>query len=108
MQMERLRPEFRSALESFTSMVFERAQPKRVGAATLTGPILAALTLSYIQALNKGAVPTIATSWQSAEEGQCRAALQCGLAAYDAAFDKATPPEEVGVSYHPASSRQQV
>jgi len=30
----------------------------------ITGPMLAALTEAYVDAINKGAVPTIATAWQ--------------------------------------------
>jgi hypothetical protein len=30
----------------------------------MTGPLLAGLTQSFLDALNAGAVPTIATSWQ--------------------------------------------
>lgn len=30
----------------------------------MNGPILAALTQSFLDAINAGAVPTIATSWQ--------------------------------------------
>lgn len=64
MQLDRLRPEFRSGLDALTKFVFERTRPKQVGATILTGPILVGITESYLDALNNGAVPTISSSWQ--------------------------------------------
>ncbi|CAN1810619.1 Guanylate-binding protein 6 [Linum perenne] len=62
--LERLRPEFRSGLDALTRFVFEKTRPKQVGATVMTGPILVGVTESYLEALNNGAVPTIASSWQ--------------------------------------------
>ncbi|KAF9615547.1 hypothetical protein IFM89_024395 [Coptis chinensis] len=62
--LDKLRPEFRSGLDALTRFVFERTRPKQVGATVMTGPILAGLTQSFLDALNNGAVPTIASSWQ--------------------------------------------
>lgn len=64
MQLDKLRPEFRSGLDALTRFVFERTRPKQVGATVMTGPILARITQSFLDALNKGAVPTITSSWQ--------------------------------------------
>lgn len=44
--------------------VFERTKPKQVGGTVMTGPILAGITKSFLDALNSGAVPTISSSWQ--------------------------------------------
>jgi len=63
-QLEKLRPEFRSSLDTLTKFVFERARPKQVGATMMTGPVLIGITESYLDALNHGAVPTISSSWQ--------------------------------------------
>ena len=41
-----------------------RAQPKRLGNQIITGSMLAALASAYVDAINHGAVPTIATAWQ--------------------------------------------
>ncbi|KZV51114.1 myosin-10-like [Dorcoceras hygrometricum] len=62
--LERLRPEFRSGLDALTRFVFERTRPKQFGAVVMTGPILARITQSFLDALNNGAVPTISSSWQ--------------------------------------------
>lgn len=63
-QLDKLRPEFRSGLDAFTKFVFERTRPKQVGATVMTGPILARITQSFLDAINNGAVPTITSSWQ--------------------------------------------
>ena len=47
-----------------TKLIFERAQPKRLGAQVITGPMLATLASEYVRAINEGAVPTISTAWQ--------------------------------------------
>lgn len=65
LQLNKLRPEFRSGLDAFTKFVFERTRPKQVGATVMTGPILVGITESYLDALNHGAVPTITSSWQA-------------------------------------------
>lgn len=63
-QLDKLRPEFRSGLDALTKFVFERTRPKQVGATIMTGPVLAGITQSFLDAINKGAVPTISSSWQ--------------------------------------------
>lgn len=64
LQMSNFRPEFRSGLDAFTKFVLDRTRPKQLGASTMTGPILAGLTQSFLDAINSGAVPTISSSWQ--------------------------------------------
>ncbi|KAL6991120.1 hypothetical protein U1Q18_009239, partial [Sarracenia purpurea var. burkii] len=61
--LDKLRPEFRSGLDALTKFVFERTRPKQVGATVMTGPILARITQSFLDAINNGAVPTITSSW---------------------------------------------
>lgn len=95
--MEKLRPEFRAGLDALTKFVLERTRPKQVGATVMTGPILAGLTQSFLDALNAGAVPTIATSWQSVEEAECRRAYDSAIEAYMGTFDQSKQPEEVAL-----------
>ena len=64
MQLDRLRPEFRSGLDALTKFVLERTRPKQVGATILTGPVLVGITQLFLDAMNNGAVPTISSSWQ--------------------------------------------
>ncbi|GJP83322.1 hypothetical protein CLOP_g13484 [Closterium sp. NIES-67] len=92
--MDQLRPEFKQGLDAFTQSVFARARPKRVGGTVMTGPILAGLTQTYIQALNNGAVPTILNSWLSVEETECRRAFEAALEAYTRAFGNPASADE--------------
>lgn len=64
LQLNSFRPEFRSGLDALTKFVFDRTRPKQLGASIMTGPILAGLTQSFLDAINTGAVPTISSSWQ--------------------------------------------
>lgn len=64
MQLDKLRPEFKTGLDALTKFVFERTRPKQLGATVMTGPILVGITDAYLNALNNGAVPTISSSWQ--------------------------------------------
>ena len=51
-------------LDKLTRLIFARAQPKRLGNQIISGNMLASLAEAYVQAINQGAVPTIATAWQ--------------------------------------------
>ena len=51
-------------IQRLTKLIFQRAQPKRLGNQIVSGSMLAALALAYVDAINLGAVPTIATAWQ--------------------------------------------
>ena len=63
-QIEKLRPEFQAGLDELTRFIFERTRPKQVAGTIMTGPVLAGVTQSFLDALNNGAVPTISSSWQ--------------------------------------------
>ncbi|XP_073028025.1 uncharacterized protein [Primulina eburnea] len=95
--LDKLRPEFRSGLDAFTRFVFERTRPKQLGPMVMTGPILARILQSFLDALNNGAVPTITSSWQSVEEAECQRAYELATEIYMSAFDRAKPPEEVAL-----------
>ncbi|CAK9152551.1 unnamed protein product [Ilex paraguariensis] len=96
-QLDRLRPEFRSGLDALTRFVFERTRPKQMGATVMTGPILARITQSFLDALNNGAVPTISSSWQSVEEAECQRAYDLAAEVYMSSFDRSKPPEEAAL-----------
>ncbi|KAL9247146.1 hypothetical protein vseg_020609 [Gypsophila vaccaria] len=95
--LHNFRPEFRAGLDALTRFVFERTRPKQVGATMMNGPILAGITQSFLDALNNGAVPAIASSWQSVEETECRKAYDIATEIYICSFNKSTPPEEVAL-----------
>lgn len=89
-----LRPEFRDGLGKLVSLCFSRAQPKRIGSTTLTGPMLAGLVSAYVDAINGGAVPTIATAWQGVAEAECRRAADAAEKEYRDVFDEAVSADE--------------
>ncbi|KAG1669136.1 hypothetical protein FOA52_002647 [Chlamydomonas sp. UWO 241] len=91
---EKLRPEFRSGVTQLVDLVFSKAQPKKFGNTFMTGPVLAGLVDAYVQALNNGAVPTIATAWQGVAESESRRAAEAAEAAYHEAFNPDTNAEE--------------
>ncbi|KAG9447788.1 hypothetical protein H6P81_013916 [Aristolochia fimbriata] len=93
--LDKLRPEFRSGLDALTKFVFERTKPKQVGSTVMTGPILAGITQSFLDAINNGAVPTISSSWQNVEEAECRRAFETASDVYKSTFDHNKPPEEI-------------
>ncbi|CAK9181864.1 unnamed protein product [Ilex paraguariensis] len=95
--LDKLRPEFRSGLDALTRFVFERTKPKQVGTTVMTGPILARITQSFLDALNNGAVPTISSSWQSVEEAECQRAYDLAAEVYMSSFDRSKPPEEAAL-----------
>ncbi|CAN6476706.1 unnamed protein product [Victoria cruziana] len=94
-QLEKLRPEFRAGLDALTKFVFERTRPKQVGSTIMTGPVFIGITQSFLDAINKGAVPAIASSWQSVEEAECRRAYESAAEVYMSNFDRSKPPDEV-------------
>ena len=51
-------------MEQMRQLIFRHAQPKRLNNIVITGPMLASLAEAYVEAINTGAVPTIATAWQ--------------------------------------------
>ncbi|KAI8001577.1 Guanylate-binding protein 4 [Camellia lanceoleosa] len=95
--MDKLRSEFRSGLDALTKFVFERTRPKQLGATVMTGPILACITQSFLDAINNGAVPTITSSWQSVEEAECQRAYDLATEVYMSGFDRSKPPEEAAL-----------
>lgn len=95
--LDNFRPEFLSGLNMLAKFVFERTKPKQVGGTAMTGPILAGITKSFLDALNRGAVPTISSSWQNVEESECQKAFDTAIEVYMSAFDRTKPADEVSL-----------
>ncbi|RLM78573.1 guanylate-binding protein 3-like [Panicum miliaceum] len=92
--LEKLRPEFQAGLDELTRFIFERTRPKQVAGTIMTGPVLAGVTQSFLDALNNGAVPTISSSWQSVEEAECRRAYDSAAEIYMSSFGRSRLAEE--------------
>uniref|UniRef100_A9TME2 Predicted protein n=1 Tax=Physcomitrium patens TaxID=3218 RepID=A9TME2_PHYPA len=95
--MEKMRPEFRAGLDALTKYIFERTRPKQLGSLVMTGPMFAGLTQSFLDAINAGAVPTIATSWQNVEENECRRAHDMAVEKYTQVFNKDVSYDEAAL-----------
>ncbi|KAF3444063.1 hypothetical protein FNV43_RR13753 [Rhamnella rubrinervis] len=93
--VDNCRPEFQSGLDAFTKFSFERTKPKQVRGTIMTGPILAGITKSYLDALNNGAAPSLSSSWQSAEQLECHRAYDMATEVYKSTFYHTKPLEEV-------------
>ncbi|BDA47092.1 Guanylate-binding protein 1 [Coccomyxa sp. Obi] len=89
-----LRPEFREGLARLTQLIFARAQPKRLGPQIISGPMLAGLASAYVEAINKGAVPTISTAWQGVAEAESRRAADAAEQAYREEFNRDVSADE--------------
>lgn len=63
----------------------------------MTGPILVGITKSFLDSLNRGAVPTISSSWQNVEESECQKAFNTAIEVYMSAFDRTKPADEVSL-----------
>ncbi|KAJ6370524.1 hypothetical protein OIU76_028748 [Salix suchowensis] len=95
--LDKFRPEFLSGINMLAKFVSERTKPKQVGGTVMTGPILAGITKSFLDALNSGAVPTISSSWQNVEELECQRAFNTAITVYMPAFDCTKPADEVSL-----------
>jgi hypothetical protein len=99
----KLRAEFREGIQKLVDLCFARAQPKRIGSTLLTGPMLAGLVESYVDAINAGAVPTIATAWQGVAESECRRAADAAEACHRELFTASTAdPSRLEAEHHRA------
>ena len=54
-----LRPEFLRQSAQLNKMIFRKVKPKSLNGKILTGKMLAGIAMAYVEAINKGAIPTI-------------------------------------------------
>ena len=57
-------PSTSQGLKSLVDVIRVRARPKQYAGATSTGSMLAGLAEAFVKAINEGAVPVIANTWQ--------------------------------------------
>lgn len=84
MELDELRPEFVEQVLQLRRKVINKIKPKKLHGKSLNGEMLFNLACSYVEAINKGAVPNIETAWSYLCKNQCQ------KAAFDAqeCFDK--------------------
>jgi len=78
--MEELRPEFVEQVQNIRRKVLQRVRAKKINGKTLNGAMFWNLMTSYVEAINKGAIPSIESSWAYICKNEC-------LKAVDDAYD---------------------
>ena len=63
MSLSQLRPDFVEQVIELRKKVLNRVKPKTLNGKNLSGGMLCKLAESYVEAINKGAVPNIESAW---------------------------------------------
>lgn len=71
MQLEELRPEFVEQVMQLRRKVINRIKPKLINGKKLNGEMLYNLAASYVDAINKGVVPSIDNAWSYICKNEC-------------------------------------
>ena len=79
--MNELRPEFVEQVLSLRRKVLQRVKPKRLNGKNLNGAMFWNLVKSYVESINKGAIPSIESSWSYICKNEC-------IKAQDDSYDK--------------------
>ena len=98
MELESLRPEFVEQVKGLRRKVINRIKPKTINGRKLNGEMLYNLAASYSEAINKGAVPSIESSWSYICKNECLKAVQDAYDIFEkamfTAFGKECPCDE--------------
>lgn len=78
-----LRPEFVRQTELLRRNIYRKVKTKCLNGRPLTGKMLAGIAQSYVDAINKGAVPTIEGAWQSVVNSECNKQIDLITTEYD-------------------------
>ena len=73
--MQDLRPEFVDQIYTLRKKVLNRVKPKKINGKELNGAMFWNLMSSYVEAINKGAIPSIESSWAYICKNECLKAL---------------------------------
>ena len=74
MDLDELRPEFVEQVMQLRRKVINRIKPKMMHDRKLNGEMLYNLALSYVEAINRGAVPNIESAWSYICKNECQKA----------------------------------
>lgn len=72
--MSELRPEFVEQTLNLRRKVLQRVKPKKINGKNLNGAMFWNLVQSYVEAINKGAIPSIESSWAYICKNECQKA----------------------------------
>jgi hypothetical protein len=86
MDQDKLRPEFVEQVQSLRRKVINRIKPKSLNGRKLNGEMLFNLAHSYVDAINKGAVPSIESSWSYICKNECQKASQDAYEIFEREF----------------------
>ena len=86
MPLENLRTEFRDQVLNLRRRVINRIKPKTMQGRKLNGEMLFNLAQSYADAINKGAVPSIETSWSYICKNECLKAMHDSYEVFERSF----------------------
>lgn len=78
----RLKPEFISEFTVLKNHVYKEASPKIINGKRIHGKELAKLIVSFVNAINTGAVPNISTAWNDIVNDEIKAAYTSSLYYY--------------------------
>ena len=87
--LDDLRPEFVTQVLELRQKVLEGVRPKKLNGKELNGEMLSNLLVSYVSAINNGAVPSIENAWTYISRNECfRAVQKCEELYESEVFDK--------------------
>lgn len=69
--MNEVRPEFAEQVQTLRRKVLHRVKPKKLNGKCLNGAMFWNLMKSYVEAINKGAIPSIESSWAYICKNEC-------------------------------------
>ena len=78
-----LRPEFVRQTQMLRKNIYRKVKAKSLNGKALTGKMLAGITVAYVDAINRGAVPTIEGAWQSVVTSECNKQIDLVSAEYE-------------------------
>ena len=91
-----LRPEFVKMTTQLRKLIYKKVKVKTLNGKALTGKMLAGIALSYVEAINKGAVPTIEGAWQSVCAAECNKQIDLITSEYDKKLKSSVGKEPLG------------
>ena len=83
-----LRPEFLAQLNELSRLLMKKLKPKNMKDKILTGEMLSALAVTYVDALNSGGIPNIQGAWTNVCQAENRKLVQECEATYESMLEE--------------------
>jgi hypothetical protein len=107
MDLDDLRPEFMKQVLELRSKILQRMKFKMINGRKLTGPMLAHLSETYVNAINEGAVPNIENAWTYICQTECQKALEGAFSIFEQSFQTLLPCDELTLKNDYTSAREE-